>query len=409
MVSQDSETPADPVRQRQRRRALLAFAATGAGAAVAAGMLAGLAVAFVQLSWPHQETPGEPEVGINFECNQAEYLLLEDPAKGPAGYVTDDRPGRAEWCAETLGTLLEETGTKHVRLSMEWPEVEPHEGAYDFRLLDALLSEAERHGAGVLLSIGLKGQRHPEFYLPAWVLDRANLEDGQDVATDPAVHDAGLRMVADVARHAAESTAVEAWLADNEPYLPSPRAHNWVIGRTFVQEEVAAIRAADPRGRPVAINHGEHFVFDRRWEWSLEDADIVATSVYPFRNYQVAGLHFVVPILEIGPLAPNYAARARETKERGKEFWITEMQAEPWADGDIRQVSPGEPADDLTPENFRKNMEYARLSGASRVYLWGAEWWLYQQQHYGDGQWLALAREAIAGSGGTAGIAAARR
>ncbi len=71
------------------------------------------------------------------------------------------------------------------------------------------------------------------------------------------------------------------------------------------------------------------------------------------------------------------------------------MQAEPWVDGDIRLVSPEKPSANLTGANFRKNIEYARRVGASRIYLWGAEWWLFQRLRYGDETWWNLGREAI--------------
>jgi hypothetical protein len=74
------------------------------------------------------------------------------------------------------------------------------------------------------------------------------------------------------------------------------------------------------------------------------------------------------------------------------------MQAEPWVDGDIRLVSPANPSPNLTSANFRKNIEYARRSGAARVYLWGAEWWLYEKLRLGDSTWWDLGRSAIAGA-----------
>ncbi|MCK6566033.1 MAG: hypothetical protein L6Q80_14985, partial [Dehalococcoidia bacterium] len=113
-------------------------------------------------------------------------------------------------------------------------------------------------------------------------------------------------MVEAAVAHFSGSAAIDAWGADNEPYVPSLRASNWSLSREFVQEEVAVIRRNDPLGRPVSINHGQHFVFDRRWRDALADADVLAQSLYPWRNYGLVGRTLVVPILEIGPLAPNY-------------------------------------------------------------------------------------------------------
>ena len=129
-------------------------------------MLAALAFAFVQLSWSHTDALGNPQFGINFSCRQAEYLLLEDPAKGPAGYVDRNRPDRAQWCADTLGTILDGTGAKHVRISVVWSEVEPQPGVYNFSVLDAELARAQQSGAKVLLGIGVKAQRAPSSISP---------------------------------------------------------------------------------------------------------------------------------------------------------------------------------------------------------------------------------------------------
>lgn len=391
------EADGDPLQRPSRRRIVLGFAGLGGGATAGVALVIGFAVIFVRLSWPHVEPAGNPIFGINYSCNHAEYLLLEDPARGSDGFVSDDRPGRAEWCAATLAELLQGLGARYVRISVEWSQVEPLEGVYDFRLVDALLAEAGRHDAKVLLTVGVKGQRHPEFYIPEWVRTRVDLREREVISDDAFLRSSALAMVEAVVRHVASSTAIDSWGADNEPFVPSLRAENWVLGRDFVEEEVARIRANDTGHRPVSVNHAQHFVFDRRWQDALVEGDILGASLYPFRNYEVAGLHFVVPILEIGPLAPNYAHQAREAKALGREYWLTEMQAEPWPDGDARLTSPNHPAPDVTAANFRKNIDYARRTGAERVYLWGAEWWLYQREHFGDRTWWNLAREAILG------------
>lgn len=376
----------------RRARIAAAFLALGGGAAVALLVVVSMAWLSIALSWPHREPLGNPEMGINFSCNYAEYLLLEKPG---GAFADDRRADRAEWCAATLGRLLTGLGARHVRISVEWSQVEPIEGAFDFRLIDALLAEAERDGARVVLTVGLKGQRHPEYYVPSWALAQTPLADDAEITPDLDLSRRALTMVRAVVAHVAASPAIVGWGADNEPYLRSERTIGWAISREMVQLEVAAIRAADPHARPVAIGHGQHFVFDRRWRYALADGDVLTASIYPFRNQGVFGKEFVVPILEIGPLAPNYAHQARAAGDLGRDYWITEMQAEPYTDGDVRLLSPANPSPNLTVARFRKSVEYARRTGASRVYLWGAEWWLYEMDRFGDSTWWDLGREAI--------------
>lgn len=369
------------------------------GAVLAGALLAGQVWVFVALSWTHREPLADAEIGFNFSCDQAEYLLLEDPAAGADGYVDDERPGRAGWCAETLQTLIELTGARHIRLSVPWDEVEPAPGAFNFETLDAQLDAAERAGAKVSLSVGMKAQRHPEFYIPAWAMEGLDLPDGAVLSSDRVLRQRALRMVVAVVRHVGERAVVDSWGAENEGYIASPRSNDWSLSREYVAEVVATIREHDPLDRPVAINHAQHFVMDRRWKDALADSDVLGQSMYPFRNYSLPGWRFVVNIMEIGPLMPNYAYQARTAREDGKSFWVTELQAEPWTDEDARLLSPANPSPNLTPEKLRRNVKYARQTGAGRVYLWGAEWWLYQGERFNDWRWTEAAAAEIRAAG----------
>ncbi|MGE3074601.1 MAG: beta-galactosidase [Dehalococcoidia bacterium] len=382
---------------RVSRRMQVAILCAGAFAALV--LLVGQLWLMRRLSWTHTEDPAASLIGINFSCDQAEYLLLEDPALGEAGYVSDDRPGRAAWCAGVLGTLLERTGAKYVRLSAQWDEVEPAEGKFDFALLDALLATAREHGATANLSVGMKGQRHPEYYIPDWAFEGTSLHRGEIISDDPILRTRALSMVTTVVQHFAGSPVIDSWGAENEPYIESERNDRYSLGRDYVAEVVDTIHANDPQGRPVMINHGQHFVMDRRWQDALADSDILGQSLYPRRNEHLFGVPIVVNVLELGPLMPNYAYQARKAHEEGKQFWIAELQGEPWTDTDSRLISPEHPSANLSPKSFAENITYARKTGADRVYLWGAEWWLYEWEFFSDGRWLDAAHDAIASDG----------
>jgi hypothetical protein len=401
MISVPEEFAAEPGHAPFEPRAVRRGLALAVGSAAFGCLLllAGLPVLFNRLAWVHREPLSDPIVGINFSCDYAEYLLLEDPTLGH-GPVPDDRPGRVQWCAETFATLLRDTGARHVRLSVQWDQVEPREGEYDFTLTDALLETAHENGAAVLLTVGVKAQRHPEYYIPTWALEGLDLPDGSVITDNALLRERALHMVDAVVAHVAPSPAIEAWGADNEPYVPSHRAHLWRLGRDFVQAEVALIHKHDAQERPVVINQAQHHLWDtypREREWILEDADVFATSFYPFRNHELFGRRLVLAIPELAPLHPNYAAHRREAHDHGREYWITELQAEPWADADMHEISPTSPSPNLSPAKFEKSVEYARRTGADRVYLWGAEWWLYQRERYGDDTWMELGARTIAG------------
>lgn len=358
-----------------------------AGALAAAVLLALLTWLLWWLAWPQQRPPGNPAFGINFSCRQAEYL-----APSPTG------SDRIESCAAVFERIVTGLGVRHVRLSAYWDAVEPSPGVYDFAEIDALLAVAGRQDVQVLLSVGMKAQRHPEYFIPTWLLETAPPDPslrarGATISNDPSISGPALAMAEALVRHVGPHPAVTAWQAENEPYIGSPRASDWVIGRDYVQDLIATIRAADPLARPVVVNHAGYYSYDGSWRPALEDADILAQSVYPFRRVTVRGQLIIAPILEIGPLIPNYPWRAGEARERGKDFWITEMQAEPWA-GFPELAGPATPRD-ITPGRFRTILDYSRRSGASRVYLWGAEWWLFRVDQFDDRRYWDIARRAI--------------
>jgi hypothetical protein len=377
------------VSPRQRRQALVVVA----GAVIALAVLLGQFWLMSRLSWTHREDPANSLIGFNFSCDQAEYLLLETPG-GP--FVPDDRPDRAEWCAGVLTRLLRETGSTAVRISLQWEEIEPVEGQFDFSLTDGLLRAAGAEGATVTLSVGMKAQRHPEFYIPQWALEGTSLNPGDVISDDPLLRARALAMAAAAVQHFAASDVVDSWSAENEPYIASHRSEHYRLGEDYVAELVATIRANDPERRPVSINHAQHFVMDRRWKQALKDSDVLAQSMYPRRNWDLFTIDGIVNIMELGPLMPNYAHQAREAHAANKEFWVTELQAEPWTDHDIRLFGTENPSPNLSPAWMAENVNYARKSGADRIYLWGAEWWLFQAER-GDARWLSGARGAIAG------------
>lgn len=344
------------------------------------------------LSWTHREPMANSVLGFNFSCDQAEYVLLERP-NDPASNVADDRPGRAEWCASVLDQLFAETGLKAVRLSLQWDEIEPREGEFDFSVPDALIASAGRNNATVMLSVGMKAQRHPEYYIPEWATQGLTLADGAVISDEPLLRQRALVMIATAVGHYADSPVIDSWGAENEAYIASHRSDRWSLGRDYVAEVVRAIHENDPRGRPVSINHAQHFVMDQRWRDALADSDILSQSMYPSRNGRVLGVKVIANIMEIGPLMPNYAYQARLARGMGKQFWVTELQGEPWTEVDSRLITPESPSDNLSPAGLKANVRYARRTGAKRIYLWGAEWWLYQQA-LDDMSWLNAVRES---------------
>ena len=64
-----------------------------------------------------------------------------------------------------------------VRLGAYWDVIETEPGHYDFATLDWLIANTPPQ-SGILLTVGMKAPRWPEFYLPAWLREGVSVPNG---------------------------------------------------------------------------------------------------------------------------------------------------------------------------------------------------------------------------------------
>src|SRR5687767_14817772 len=87
-------------------------------------------------------------LGFTFSQRQTEYLTLQ----------WDDVFDAALDLSPTI-----------IRLGAYWDEIEPYEGVYDWSTLDAQLDRADERDLDVILTVGMKAPRWPEYFLPSWL------------------------------------------------------------------------------------------------------------------------------------------------------------------------------------------------------------------------------------------------
>ncbi len=92
-----------------------------------------------------------------------------------------------------------------------------------------------------------------------------------------------------------------------------------------------------------------------------------------------------------------YRAKARLFGKNYENFFISELQGEPWFHNSsplTTDISTQEQT--MNPSQLEKNIAYARRVGASRVYMWGAEWWYWQKTKEGNSAYWDIARNTLA-------------
>jgi hypothetical protein len=352
--------------------ALLRF---GQVSVVAIGLLA----IFVGRYWYDTAPLGQPELGISFSCRQAQYL--------------------GEDCDAAFAALLDDVGVRHVRLSLYWSDVEKAPGQYDFSVPDRLLTEAQSRGADVLFTVGIKAQRYPEVYVPEWLTAGKVLPEGTQLDKVPGVRAAALAFVGAAVQHYAGRDAVVGWQVENEPFLKNfDKIHGWTISPEMTADEAGLVRQLDPLRRPVVVTHSSWTVYDSGWKEALKLGDVLGQNVFTKKAWLRDWWYFFP--YRMGPWVPDLPGQAASARRAGKQFWITELQAEPEERLALTELRPDQ-VHSISPRILRENLTLARRSGASRVYLWGAEWWYAERTAGPRVDLWDVAREIFHAQGGS--------
>ncbi len=244
---------------------------------------------------------------------------------------------------ETLNAMLSDLKLKQVRLVSYWSDIEATQGKYDFSQLDQEFALANKYGAKISLSIGLRQPRWPECHPPTW----ANVQANNESSWEPQLS-SFMKVDFSRARLVQEFNQVKSW-DQTHPVIVS-RSDNWV-----------GIPVGKPTPDEFAIS-----VYKRVWD---------ATITHRYYEYPLP--------------AWFYAALAgSEELLSGKDMIIHELQAEPWTPKglDITQTSVKEQYKSMSPQRLKDRIAYGEATGMRTIDLWGAEWWYWMKakQHNPD-------------------------
>jgi len=262
---------------------------------------------------------------------------------------------------QTFLALLDEVGVKKLRFPVYWDLVEPKAGEYSWDDLDWQLTEAKKHQADVILTIGQRVPRWPECHIPGWVS-----ADDQKRQADL------LRFMGRVIERYKSDQAVTMWQVENEPFLvffgicPS-------FDKDFLDQEIALVKSLDAT-RPVLLTDSGELSL---WVAAAKRGDVFGTTMYRHIWSPRVGGYFTYP------LGPNFF-RTKEwlvrTFTKQENLIVIELQAEPWASGWIADIPLQEQFRTMDEVKLRENVDYAKRVGFPEVYLWGGEWWYWLKE-----------------------------
>lgn len=269
-------------------------------------------------------------------------------------------------------------GFSWIRLGAYWSEIEKTQGSFDFQELDRIIKICEDLDLKIVLTVGMKAPRYPEYYIPTWLKS-----DFRRFTSFSLIHDMLLNSVTQfiekTVMHYKNKRGIKVWQVENEPLDPSGQKW-WRISPEFLEKEVELVRKLDPQRKIMVTLWGNELTKRKIYQHAMHMADIVGIDLY-LRHPMLFFFNFMNKY--IGPMdsTEKILKIKKEIEDAGKEFWIAELQAEPWeTDGAITKK---ENPPSFSFHHAESNIEYGESLHPSVLFLWGFEWW-YHKKKTGD-------------------------
>jgi len=259
--------------------------------------------------------------------------------------------------------ILDDLKIRNLRIVAYWPDIEKTKGIYDFSELDWQVEQAGQRNAKLILSVGRRVPRWPECHEPEWNKNNESAMRNENL----------LNYIGETINHYKGNSAIYAWQVENEPFLNFGECPK--IDSNFLDQEIALVKKLD--SRPILISDSGELSI---WYNAAKHGDIFGTTMYRYvENKWLGEIKYPIP-------AAFFRIKERIVRlfvGQEKPFIVIELQGEPWQHLQLYEISTNEQLNNLPFENFKRIIDYAKQTGFSTYYLWGAEWWwsLKQNNH----------------------------
>jgi len=266
--------------------------------------------------------------------------------------------------------ILDDLKIKNLRLIAYWSEIEPEKEVFNFSDLDWQIQEAGKRNAKIILAVGRKLPRWPECHEPEWA-KKLELDLNAALYLKSNEKEYLLGYIEKTINHYKANPNIIAWEVENEPFLNFGECP--ALNVQLLDEEIALVHRLD--SRPVVVTDSGELSF---WVRAADRADIFGTTMYRWVWSPYLG-NYKYPI-------PPAFFRIKERLVwlfvgQEKPFVVIELQGEPWQHKQIYEISQDEQMKNLPFNEFKSVFSYAKATGFSEYYLWGAEWWWSLKQN----------------------------
>ncbi len=259
---------------------------------------------------------------------------------------------------ENYSAILNDLGSKNIRLPVYWQDVEPRPGEFDFKEYDWMLNQGAQKKVNFILVIGRRLPRWPECHIPDWAKNTSETDLRPKIKN----------LLTTIVERYKNRPEIIAWQIENEPLLDSfgecpPSDEAWL------KEEVSVVRNLDKR--PILITASGEL---SSWRREAKTGDLLGTTLYRVVWSPTMGY--------VRWWLPDwfYRLKLKQAGKGLKQSLIVELQAEPWApNSSLNALPPEEAKKSLDLQQWRANLQYAINTGFKQTYLWGVEWWYLEK------------------------------
>jgi hypothetical protein len=294
--------------------------------------------------------------GATFSTKQAEHLGLNPET--------------------ALENLCQSINLDSIRLCAYWDLIEEDRGELIIEWLNKMINICDQSDVEVVLAIGRKVPRWPEYHEPEWFHKLS--EDEQNLA-----HRAFLTRMSEIYK---SDDRIGSFQIENEPFFSfGHRESQYDIGfiKNLIREFTIELDKPVITTAPI---HKFSLITERY------AANKIGLNYYPtvFNDQFSKYLSFSWPIW-------LYKLRSKLLTwiDSDLEFFVAELQAEPWGPGTDLESNRNEWQKSITPGKLLKNFESMKSAGFKEIWFWGVEWWLYQQQLHENPEFIQTAISMI--------------
>ena len=270
---------------------------------------------------------------------------------------------------QALQSVLE-LNINTVRVGAYWNQIQPQPDIWDFDALDRILNYFQSKRLDVVLTVGMKAPRWPEFYLPDW-LPSSNPEYVGGYVRE---------FITQVVNRYKSLSAVQAWQVENEPLDVGGKLKT-AIPLYVLASEVGLVRELDPQ-RPIHLNFwGNNIIRRTDYRTASELADVVGIDLYYRQPAKLWDYH--------GPYFFDWQLK-RWIAKQNKPVWITELQGDAW-EKDHRHKWTSSPSS-MSPYHLARSFHRSLKLNPQAVLFWGYEYWLWHKQQGRPELWETAAK-----------------